>query len=242
MRLSRVFTAQTLSVGGLIELEGPPSHYLARVLRVSEGDPVTLFNGDGKDYTGQVFEVKRQSVQVRVLSAREPGNESPLKITLVQAISRGERMNYSLQKATELGVSRIQPITSSRVEVRLDEKRTGKRLAHWRSVVVSACEQSGRAMLPGVADPMSLSEWLAGVGSSESLVLDPLAGQHLSTYSIQSGAVSVLVGPEGGFSEDEIRQIDSAGVGAVSLGPRILRTETAGPAAITLLQSMAGDF
>lgn len=242
MRLSRIYTAQALTVDGVVELEGQASHYLARVLRVSAGDPVTLFNADGRDYMGQVVEVKRQSVKVRILSVRQPGNESPLKISLVQAISRGERMDYSLQKATELGVARIQPVISSRVEVRLDEKRADKRLAHWRAVVVSACEQSGRARVPDVGAPMSLNEWLSGPGTSESLVLDPLARQRLSTYSIQSDAVSVLVGPEGGFSEAEIRQIGSAGVAAVSLGPRVLRTETAGPAAITLLQSMAGDF
>lgn len=242
MRLSRIFTAQALSAGDLVELEGPASHYLARVLRVSEGDAVTLFNGDGKEYMGQVSGLQRQVVQVRISSIREPGNESALKITLVQAISRGERMDYSLQKSTELGVARIQPITSSRVEVRLDHKRADKRLARWRAVVVSACEQSGRAVVPDVGAPMSLGEWLSSVGESQCLVLDPLARQRLSTCSVQGDAISVLVGPEGGFSEEEIRQICSAGVEAVSLGPRILRTETAGPAAIILLQSMAGDF
>ena len=242
MRLSRVFTAQALSADALVELEGPARHYLVRVLRVSKGDPLTLFNGDGKDYIGQVSELQRLAVQVQILSTREPGNESALKITLVQAISRGERMDYSLQKATELGVARIQPITSSRVEVRLDEKRAGKRLAHWRAVVVSACEQSGRAMVPGVGAPMSLGEWLSGLGESQCLVLDPLAQKSLTTLSIQGDTVSLLVGPEGGFSEQEISQVCSAGVVAVSLGPRVLRTETAGPAALTLLQSMAGDF
>jgi 16S rRNA (uracil1498-N3)-methyltransferase len=212
------------------------------VLRLSIGDAVTLFNGDGKDYMGEVCRLQGRCVSVRIINSRVPGNESPLKITLVQAISRGERMDYSLQKATELGVFCVQPLVSERVEVRLDEKRQLKRLEHWRSVVISACEQSGRAIVPGVMTPMTLHEWMATADESQRLILDPAATTSLSAHRLKGDAVSILVGPEGGFSSEEIEAVRAKGIGAVSLGPRVLRTETAGPAAITLLQTAAGDL
>ena len=205
------------------------------------GDPVTLFNGDGRDYQGEICQLQRHTAIVRVVDSRNPGNESPLKITLVQAISRGERMDYSLQKATELGVFCIQPVISSRVEVRLDDARQVKRLSHWQGVVISACEQSGRATVPEVKTPLSLDKWMEVADESPRLVLEPAAVIKMSSFSITGGAVSILVGPEGGFTDEELERARSAGVTPVSFGPRILRTETAGPAAIAVLQSMAGD-
>jgi 16S rRNA (uracil1498-N3)-methyltransferase len=241
MRQSRLYTPQALAVSDTVEVEGAASHYLARVLRLSMGDPVTLFNGDGRDYQGEICQLQRHTAIVRVVDSRNPGNESPLKITLVQAISRGERMDYSLQKATELGVFCIQPVISSRVEVRLDDKRQAKRLSHWQGVVISACEQSGRATVPEVKPPLSLEQWLAAVDEYPRLVLDPAAVIKMSSFSITGNAVSILVGPEGGFTDEELERVRSVGVTAVSFGPRILRTETAGPAAIAVLQSIAGD-
>ena len=173
MRQSRIYSSQSLASTQTVELTGPASHYLARVLRVSNGDPVTLFNGDGRDYTGEILEVQRNCVIVRLGESRSAGNESPLKITLVQAISRGERMDYTLQKATELGVSCIQPLSCHRVEVRLDEKRQAKRLIHWQGVVISACEQSGRAVVPEVLPPCSLDQWLSIADKSPGWFLTP---------------------------------------------------------------------
>ena len=242
MRRSRIYTPQYLSPSGIIGLEGPASHYLLRVLRLSMGDAVTLFNGDGRDYLGEVCDVQRRCVNVRITGSEVPGTESPLKITLAQAISRGERMDYSLQKATELGVFCIQPLTSSRVEVRLDEKRQEKRLAHWQGVVTSACEQSGRAFVPEVKTPLSLHEWMVANDGSPRLVLDPVAATRLSALALNSDSVSILVGPEGGFSEAEMEWVRANGIQAVSLGSRVLRTETAGPAAIAVLQANAGDL
>lgn len=209
---------------------------------MSEGDAVSLFNGDGRDYSGVIYEVQRQGLFVRINGSELNGNESPLKITLVQAISRGERMDYSLQKATELGVFCIQPVTSHRVEVRLDKKRQAKRLAHWQAVVISACEQSGRAVVPEVKAPLSLREWLAVADASQRLVLDPLAEIGMSSVPVTGNAVSVLVGPEGGFTGKELDDVKTMGITAVSLGPRVLRTETAGPAAIAVLQAAVGDL
>jgi 16S rRNA (uracil1498-N3)-methyltransferase len=242
MRRSRIYTPQSLASPGSVELEASASHYLLRVLRLAPGDPVTLFNGDGWDYAGEVSEVQRRCIRVSINGSQIPNNESPLRITLVQAISRGDRMDYSLQKATELGVSDIQPVTSARVEVRLDDKRKSKRLAHWQGVVISACEQSGRAVLPQVHPPLTLFEWLSASSGSERLVLDPKANSSLSEITLTSKAVSILVGPEGGFSSTEIETIGAQDITAVSLGPRVLRTETAGPAAVCVLQARAGDL
>lgn len=247
MRRSRVYTAQALASGDTVELGGSAGHYLARVLRLALGDPLTLFNGDGRDYAGEICAIKRDRVSVRVGDARIVDNESRLKITLVQAVSRGERMDFSLQKATELGVACIQPVMSRRVEVRLDQKKQAKRLVHWQGVVVSACEQSGRAIVPEIKPVLTLQQWLQARDDmpgnmAHCLVLDPLATDSLSKVAIESQVVSVLIGPEGGFSDAEMEQLIASGVAAVSLGPRVLRTETAGPAAIVVLQTIAGDF
>ena len=242
MRQSRIYTSQALLPADSIELEGQASHYLTRVLRLSEGDSLTLFNGDGRDYSAEISGVRNKLVQVRLLESKNPGNESPLKINLVQAICRGERMDYVLQKATELGVFSIQPLKSQRVEVRLDETRQAKRMAHWQGVVISACEQSGRALVPEVKTPLSLHEWMTSTVESPRLILDPFAENRLSGLSIALDSISILVGPEGGFTDEEMAKAGANDITSVSLGPRVLRTETAGPAAIAVLQAKTGGF
>jgi 16S rRNA (uracil1498-N3)-methyltransferase len=209
---------------------------------LSKGDSVVLFNGDGKDYSAEIAEIQSQRVLLRVTDSRFAGNESPLKITLVQAVCRGERMDYVIQKATELGVFCIQPLISQRVEVRLDAARQSKRMAHWQGVASSACEQSGRALVPEVKAPLYLAEWMSGDDESTRLVLDPFVENKLSGISIRGDSISILVGPEGGFTEEEIMALRAKGFVSVSLGPRVLRTETAGPAAIAVLQAKLGDF
>ncbi len=242
MRLSRIFTSQPLRAENSVELEGPAGHYLTRVLRLAKGDRIILFNGDGADYPAVIAEIRSQRVLARITGSSDPGNESSLKITLVQAVCRGERMDYVLQKATELGVFCIQPLISQRVEVRLDAARQEKRMQHWQGVVTSACEQSGRALVPVVNAPLSLADWLNVASGSLSLVLDPLADNKLSGLSVQGDSISVLVGPEGGFTDEEMHAARAKGLMPVSLGPRVLRTETAGPAAIAVLQAKAGDY
>jgi 16S rRNA (uracil1498-N3)-methyltransferase len=242
VRQSRIYTSQVLLSANSIELDGQASHYLTRVLRLSEGDPLILFNGDGRDYSAEFSGIRDKCVVVRLLDGKTPANESPLIIHLVQAICRGERMDYVLQKATELGVFSIQPLKSQRVEVRLDETRQAKRMAHWQGVVISACEQSGRALVPEVKTPLSLPEWMASTVESPRLVLDPLAENRLSDLSVALASISILVGPEGGFTDEEMAKACANDVMPVSLGPRILRTETAGPAAIAVLQAKTGGF
>ena len=242
MRQSRIHTSHPLILANNVELAGPAGHYLTRVLRLSKGDPVTLFNGDGNDYSGEISDIQSQRVRVRITGSMNPGNESPLKITLVQAICRGERMDNAMQKATELGVFCIQPLMSDRVGVRLDETRQSKRITHWQKVVISACEQSGRAVVPEVKKPLSICDWISGTSESRRLVLDPFAEDTLSGLSVEDDSISILVGPEGGFTDEEIKKVCANGVLAVSLGPRVLRTETAGPAAIAVLQAKTGGM
>lgn len=242
MRRSRIYTSQPLLSADSVELQGAASHYLTRVLRLSKGDPLILFNGDGRDYSAEISEVQAKRVLTRLLDSTIPGNESPMKITLVQAICRGERMDYALQKATELGVFGIQPLISHRVEVRLDKARQAKRVKHWQRVVISACEQSGRAVVPEVKSPLSMFEWLAEADDSPRVVLDPFAENRLSGLSVEGDAISILVGPEGGFTQEEADAVRLSGLTAFSLGPRVLRTETAGPAAIAVLQAKTGEF
>jgi len=246
MRASRIYTQASLAVDCVVSLDGSTGHYLARVLRTSEGDQVVLFNGDGFDYQATVTKVDRQSVSVQVSGATQRLTESPLRVTLVQAIGRGERMDFTLQKATELGVYAIQPLLSERVGIKLDEKRQSKRVAHWQGVVVSACEQSGRSVIPQVFEPLTVSAWLEKNAAQASplmnLILDPEAGTSLVSAIDQMQDLAILIGPEGGFSQQGLDQVESNGGIAASLGPRVLRTETAGPAAIAVLQATAGDF
>lgn len=239
MRTHRVFTPEPLKVGETISLGGKPAHYLLRVLRLPEGSEIVLFNGDGNDYLCRLDDSGRGEVRAQVLERQGNRAESSLRITLCQAVSRGERMDYAVQKATELGVAAVQLLLSERVEVKLDGQRLEKRLAHWRGVMESASEQCGRATVPQLHAPIDLHTWLAGSGMR--LALDSEASQSLAGIELEQ-SVGLAVGPEGGFSESELETMNAGGVLAVRLGPRTLRTETAGPAAIAVLQAIAGDF
>lgn len=241
VRTHRLHTPQALEPGRKIQLDATAAHYLGRVLRVSVGQPVLLFNGDGSDYLAEVANVGRKELELRVIERRDARPESPLQIRLVQAVSRGERMDETLQKCTELGVGGFQPLLSERVEVRLDAGKSEKRLAHWRAVVISACEQCGRAVVPAVDEALGLEAWLGQASRMPRAVLAPEAACRLVDLEC-AGGLELAVGPEGGFSETEIGLMHSRGVQAVRFGPRILRTETAGPAAVAALQTLFGDL
>lgn len=242
MRTIRAWTQQPLAAGRMVELEPGPARRLVRVLRLKAGYRVVLFNGDGLEYLATIEQAgPGDRCQLRVEQAREANTESPLPITLVQAIARGDRMDWCIQKACELGVAAIQPVFTERTEVRLDQKRADKRLRHWQQVAVAACEQSGRACVPKVAAPVPVTDLPAGGGLS--LFLDPEADRSLSTLQDPSGAsVRLVIGPEGGLTETETRWLGGQGFIGLRLGPRILRSETAGPATITALQSRFGDM
>lgn len=229
-----------LAVGARIALPEDAAGHLVRVLRLGVGDACVLFNGDGRDYDARIASVGKKSVEAEIEAARDVRNESPLRIVLVQGIARGEKMDWILQKATELGVAGIVPVHGERGEVRLDGERADKRLRHWRSVVASACEQSGRACKPEVAAPRGLADALADLPATR-LMLDPEAARPLPPR-IEEDACALAIGPEGGWSTADMATLAAAGFVGARLGPRVLRTETAGIAAIAALQALAGDF
>ena len=244
MRLTRCFADLPLSVGGNVALPDSVAAHLVRVLRLQQGDACVLFNGDGHDYAARLLSVGKREVLADIEAAQVIANESPLHLTLVQGIARGEKMDLILQKATELGVAAIIPVMAERTEVKLDAERTGKRMAHWCSVIVSACEQSGRAQLPALAPPATLAA-AAGVlhGIALKLILDP-GGEHLlsSLLAPADHQLAIAIGPEGGWSPRDRERLRAAGFTGLRLGPRVLRTETAGLAAIAALQSRFGDL
>jgi 16S rRNA (uracil1498-N3)-methyltransferase len=243
MRLTRVHVDLPLAVGAGFALPEAAASHLARVLRLQPGDACVLFNGDGHDYAATISAVGKREVRVRVDAAVAVGNESPLRITLVQGIARGEKMDWILQKATELGVGAVVPVSSERSEVRLDRERADKRLAHWRSVVVAACEQSGRASVPAVAPSQPLAEAMEGLDAQPRYLLDPQAARAIGALATTPLTGCVLaVGPEGGWSPRDRGLLAQAGFEGLRLGPRVLRTETAGIAALAVLQALRGDL
>ena len=243
MRVVRHFVDLPLAEGRSVALPEVAVAHLVRVLRLGPGDRVRLFNGDGHDYEAELESAGKREAQARVLGRVAVDSESPLAITLAQGIARGEKMDLILQKATELGVARFAPVVTERTEVRLDAERADKRLAHWRGVLASACEQSGRARLPDLQAPRSLGDFLAAEQSALRLVLDPAAGATLAQLQpAPEQSICLLVGPEGGLSERDLAAARAANFTGLKLGPRILRTETAALAAISGLNALYGDW
>jgi len=243
MRLTRCHVDSDLRNGSTLTLPDASANHLARVLRLREGDACVLFNGDGHDYDARITAISKRGVLAEIVGMRAIENESPLHVTLLQGIARGEKMDLILQKATELGVSAIIPVMAERTEVKLDAERTEKRVAHWRSVIASACEQSGRARLPPLASPAALIDAARSIDAGATkLTLDPTGDVSLATVQVAAGAVVVAIGPEGGWSPRDRDALSAAGFIGLRLGPRILRTETAGLAAIAALQSRFGDL
>jgi 16S rRNA (uracil1498-N3)-methyltransferase len=239
MRLSRFFIDAPLSLGQH-ELPEAQAHYIGRVLRHAVGDAVQLFNGSGQEYLGELIEVGKKSVRVELREAIAGLAESPLRIHLGQGLSRGERMDWAIQKATELGASEITPIVSERCEVRLKDERADKRLAHWRQVAISACEQCGRSVLPVIHPPLELAAWLQQVEADLKLVLHPVA-EPLQSHA-RPATLAFLIGPEGGLNDAEVQQAALAGFHPARLGPRVLRTETAPVVALSVAQQLWGDL
>jgi 16S rRNA (uracil1498-N3)-methyltransferase len=239
MRLSRFFIDAPLSLGQH-ELPEAQAHYIGRVLRHAAGDAVQLFDGSGQEYLGELIEVGKKSVRVELREALAGMAESPLSIHLGQGLSRGERMDWAIQKATELGANQISPIVSARCEVRLKDERADKRMAHWRQIAIRACEQCGRSSLPQINPPLTLEQWLEQVEADLKLVLHPVAEPWASHP--QPASLAMLIGPEGGLSEDEVQQAMARDFHAARLGPRVLRTETAPVVALSVAQQLWGDL
>lgn len=244
----RFYSAENLKISTIIKLSENAATHATRVLRLNAGDAIKLFNGDGFDYTCELISIKKSEVLAKILAQQEVKNESPLNITLLQGISSGERMDYTIQKAVELGVTAIQPLSTERSVVKLSVERAQKRLEHWQNVVIAACEQCGRAKIPNVAIPISLTAWLGannhtGAGDAKlRILLNPIGAKILSTLPKTTQNIQLLIGAEGGLSQSEIDLATNHGFQSIILGPRILRTETAALTAIATMQTLWGDF
>lgn len=246
MRIPRLYLPQALCSGAVVALPPERERYLCRVLRLPHGAPLILFNGQGGQFQA-TLQLSEGQPAAACLGEHQPlERESPLAITLLQGISRGERMEFTLRKATELGVHAILPLFTARCEVRLKGERLAKRLAHWQGIIISACEQSGRNRLPDLRDALSLPAALAAGDQSgahgSALLLDPSAKHRLADLPAPVGPVSLLIGPEGGLNSDEIALAQRHDYQSLRLGPRVLRTETAPLAALAAMQVLWGDL
>ena len=250
----RFYNPENLTIGATVKLSDNAAAHATRVLRLEISDEIVLFNGDGHDYTCAIASIKKSEVLAVVKTFVKITNESPLNITLLQGISSGDRMDYTIQKAVELGVTSIVPIVTTRSVVKLSNERAEKRLAHWQNVVIAACEQSGRAFVPTVSAPVQLSSWLQANSHAASgdakiktndptrILLNPIGALRLAELPKPAGNIELLIGAEGGLSQSEIDTSLSQGFQSVVLGARILRTETAPLAAIAAMQTIWGDF
>lgn len=242
MRLSRIYTPQPLGNDTSLVLNDETAHYVSKVLRMRPGELISLFNGTDGERLALIQLVDKKSVTV-LLQETVPCQADPrLPIHLGLGLSRGERMDYAIQKATETGVSSITPLLTERCEVKLKDERTENRLKHWERVAISACEQSGRCAVPVIHPPVTLTAWLQEAHAAACYVLDHRTELTLNTTTVAPPSVSFLVGPEGGLSEDEITAANAQGFASVRIGPRVLRTETAPIVAITLAQHLWGDY
>ncbi len=243
MRLTRIHIPATLIVDGEVQLPASSASHLVRVLRLREGAALIVFDGAGHEHRAELSRIEGSKAWVRVGDRLNNSSESPLQITLVQGISRGERMDWTLQKVTELGVTAIAPVLTARSVVRLDDKQSEKKLEHWQAVVIGACEQSGRNVVPAVQTPISLRNYLTThPREGMRFVLSPTAPASLAGLTSLSSRIELLIGPEGGLDDEETLLAEKAGFIPVRLGPRVLRTETASVVALSVLQALWGDL
>jgi len=241
MRIPRLYLDRPLAVGDTVELDETAVRHGIQVLRLKPDDRLILFNGDGHDYLASLTVIAKKRATACIIQAQAISNESPMYTHLALGIAKGERMDYALQKAVELGINRLTPLQTERCVVQLDDKREQKRRQHWQGVIQGACEQSGRARLPQLDSLILYSDFLASPLPGQRMILDPRSNQHLSQCSPPAKLI-LMIGPEGGFSEAERElayQHDAIGV---QLGPRILRTETAVVAGLTAAQTLWGDL
>lgn len=241
MRHIRIFQPGPLRADSRIELDATAANHVSRVLRLREGAALTLFDGRGGEYPATLVQVEKRRAEVQLRQRLNRETESPLDLTLVQGVSKGERMDYAVQKATELGVRRIVPVETDHGVVSLDPARWEKKRSHWQRVAVSACEQCGRNRIPEVTPVTSLKAWLGGKPAGLGLFLDPGQSESVTDLSREE-KVTLVIGPEGGLSEEECRLAADRGYHGIRLGPRVLRTETAAVAALAVLQMRWGDL
>jgi 16S rRNA (uracil1498-N3)-methyltransferase len=242
MRIPRFFTSQDLQVDTEITLEESLSHYMCNVLRLKEGAAIILFNGDGSDYPAQLSQAHKKHSLAYIDAQIALHVESPLSIHLGQGVSKGDRMDFALQKSVELGVSEITPVITELCNVKLNEERWKKKHEQWQKIIISACEQSQRNHIPILHPALSFSQFIAQRCDQKKLILAPGSQHYLSGVARHEKGFQLLVGPEGGFSEQEVYTAEQIGYSKVNLGPRILRTETAALSSISVLQALHGDL
>ncbi|MFB2640168.1 16S rRNA (uracil(1498)-N(3))-methyltransferase [Shewanella bicestrii] len=242
MRVPRIYQPQPLAVNQQLNLDEDGAAHIGKVLRMGSGEHISLFNGDGNDYLAEIVDAGKKSVTVKVLSCEANPSESPLNLHLGQVISRGDRMEFTIQKSVELGVNTITPLFSDRCGVKLTGERLEKKIQQWQKIVISACEQSGRSQVPIVRPAMDLQEWCSEPTSALKLNLHPRAAHGINGLDLSHTRVRLLIGPEGGLSAEEIAMTETYQFTDVLLGPRVLRTETASLTAITALQLRFGDL
>ena len=245
MRNPRLFTDQPLTPGDQVVLKGNVAQHLGRVLRSRSGDHIALFNGDGQEFAAQVLTVSKGEVSVEVGAAASPQTESPVYTTLGLCLSKGDRFDWAIQKATELGVGAIAPLQSERVDFSIPPDRMEKRIAHWQQIVISACEQCGRVKVPPITPPQSLAVWIESVSAEQKWVLHCTEDTGVSASAVTQGAprdAALLIGPEGGLTDQEFDVASAEGFQLLQLGPRVLRTETAPAAALSVLSVFWGEM
>lgn len=246
MRIPRIYQTQPLAADSLIALSDDAVQHVARVLRMQPGQQLQLFNGDGHFYSGEIVSADKRQVQVQLQQAEPVHNESPLAIHLGQGISRGDRMDFVLQKSVELGVASITPLFTERCGVKLSGDRLEKKQQQWQKIVIAACEQSGRAVVPEVHPALPIAQWFQQASAAVRLTLDPYAPRALRELPLEASSertnIQLLIGPEGGLTDAEVAQAQQSDFLPVRLGPRVLRTETAALTALSVLQYEFGDL
>lgn len=242
MRIPRLFIDLPLSSGETVSIPRDKAHHLSHVLRMHVGDAINLFNNSGCEFDATIIALSKKNAQVEVKESRRIDNESTLKITLCLAVSRGQHMDYSIQKAVELGVNIIIPVMSEFSNVKLQGERVPNKMTHWQNIIISAAEQSGRNRLPQLLTPVSFTECLASDAVGSRLILHPGSQQAMPAIILDNNQLSLMIGPEGGFSEAEMNEAIEKETIPVSLGPRILRAETAVVCALSNAQQLWGDL
>lgn len=244
MRIPRFYLPADYTAGQTLNLSKEQAHYALTVLRMKNQRPLELFNGRGLQANATLIATGRRTADVCIESVSSPQKESPLHTVLLQGISKGDRMDYTLQKTVELGVTTIQPLFTEYCDVALDAEKSEKKQQQWQDIVISACEQSGRNVVPKVLTPLTLAQWFSENASACGLILDPYAQKKIKELpnTMSEKPIHLLIGPEGGLSDAEVLFAQQQGFTAVQLGPRILRTETAGITVLSILQHLWGDF
>ena len=239
--MTRLYLPQPLPVGATLDLPDEAVRHLVQVLRMGNGERLTVFNGEGGEYAAELVEVARRSARLRIQAHDPVSREAPLAVTIAQCVSKGDRMDYALQKATELGATAFAPLLSARGVVKLDGERWEKKVEHWRGVVIGAAEQSGRTRVPSVSAPERFENYVATERPGLKLILAPGGDRRLSELPVAE-TITALIGPEGGFDETELALAGRHGWQRLALGPRILRTETAPVALLAALSARYGDY